>query len=178
MATHPFRESAGFGKRIEFWIMGQMIKYGLDVYVPLVDDMGIDAVVRKRSGLFVEVQIKARSRRVKVGTEAQFSIRSHEVRKNYWFVFYSEFLHKMWIMTSKEFVARAAQTKTGQYEGLRYINFEGKRKNRASGLSELRFQEYEVPVGDFSRIEERRKKSDFDPDKELPDWFALDTGEI
>jgi hypothetical protein len=38
-----FRHSAGFGKRIEFWIIGQMLKEGLDVYVPLVDDNAIDA---------------------------------------------------------------------------------------------------------------------------------------
>jgi hypothetical protein len=42
-----FRHAAGFGKRIEFWIIGQMMKEGLDVYVPLVDDMAIDAVVRR-----------------------------------------------------------------------------------------------------------------------------------
>jgi hypothetical protein len=52
-----FRRSAGFGKRIEFWIIGQMLKEGLDVYVPLVDDMAIDAVVRRADGSFIEVQI-------------------------------------------------------------------------------------------------------------------------
>ena len=34
--TKTFRHSAGFGKRIEFWIIGRMLKEGLDVYVPLV----------------------------------------------------------------------------------------------------------------------------------------------
>src|SRR5258708_17733593 len=129
MARGDFRRSAGFGKRIEFWIIGEMIKYGLDVYVPLVDDMAIDAVVRKHDGSFVEVQIKARSNGAKIGTEALFSVISHELRENYWFVFYSEGLAKMWIMTSKEFVANSGQTKSGKYEGLRYINFKGKRKN-------------------------------------------------
>jgi hypothetical protein len=33
-----FRHSAGFGKPIEYWIIGRMLKEGLDVYVPLVDD--------------------------------------------------------------------------------------------------------------------------------------------
>jgi hypothetical protein len=59
-----FRHSAGFGKRIEFRIIGQMLKEGLDLYVPLVDDNAIDAVVRRHDGSFVEVQIKARSRDV------------------------------------------------------------------------------------------------------------------
>ena len=57
-----FRNLASFGKRIEFWIIGEMIKEGHDVYIPMVDDMGIDAVVRKPNGKFIEVQIKARSK--------------------------------------------------------------------------------------------------------------------
>ena len=36
-----------------------MLKEGLDVYTPMVDDMGIDAVVRKFDGTFLEVQIKS-----------------------------------------------------------------------------------------------------------------------
>ena len=37
--SHTFRHSAGFGKRMEYWIIGKMLKEGLDVYVPLVDDV-------------------------------------------------------------------------------------------------------------------------------------------
>jgi hypothetical protein len=44
--TISFRHSAGFGRRIEYWIIGKMLKEGLDVYVPVVDDFGIDAVIR------------------------------------------------------------------------------------------------------------------------------------
>jgi hypothetical protein len=53
-----FRHSAGFGRRMEYWLIGQMLKEGLDVYVPLVDDFGIDAVIRKDDDEFIEVQIK------------------------------------------------------------------------------------------------------------------------
>ena len=56
-----FRNSAAFGKRIEFYIIGLMLKDGLDVYIPLVDDDAIDAVVKKPDGSFIEVQIKAPS---------------------------------------------------------------------------------------------------------------------
>jgi hypothetical protein len=59
VAIRRFRHSAGFGKRIEFWVIGQMLKEGLDVYIPLVDDNAIDVVVRRKDGSFVEVQIKA-----------------------------------------------------------------------------------------------------------------------
>ena len=39
----PFRNTAAFGKRMEYWIIGRMLKEGLDLYLPLVDDDAIDA---------------------------------------------------------------------------------------------------------------------------------------
>src|SRR3989337_2256260 len=56
MTIKTFRHSAGFGKRIEYWIIGQMLKEGLDVYVPLVDDDAIDAVIRRSDGSFITAQ--------------------------------------------------------------------------------------------------------------------------
>ena len=44
MTKGQFRHAAGFGKRIEYSIIAEMLKEGMDVYVPLVDDNGIDAV--------------------------------------------------------------------------------------------------------------------------------------
>jgi hypothetical protein len=151
-----FRHSAGFGKRIEFWIVGQMLKEGLDVYVPLVDDNAIDAVVRRRDGSFVEVQIKARSRDVASGDAALFAAIPHELRNNYWFVFYSERLATTWIMTSSEFIAESNQNKNGKNAGLRSLWFNGKRKNKnTGGYDEYvypRFQRY--VASDFRRIVE------------------------
>jgi hypothetical protein len=149
-----FRHSAGFGKRIEFWIIGQMMKEGLDVYVPLVDDMAIDAVVRRTDGTFIEVQIKARSREIQMEDAALFSAMRHELRLNYWFVFYSEWLDTMWIMSSQEFLQECVQNKTGKNVGKRGIWFNGIRRNATSGLREpyckARFQKYIAT--NFSRL--------------------------
>lgn len=149
-----FRHSAGFGRRIEYWIIGLMLKEGLDVYVPLVDDNAIDAIVRRADGSFVEVQIKARSKDIVAGDGALFAAIPHEVRSNYWFVFYSERLDTIWIMTSDEFVGESDQNKTGKHVGLRTIWFNGKRKNKATGVvSEHvhpRFEKYVAK--DFRRI--------------------------
>ena len=30
------------GRRIEYWLISRMLREGLDVYIPLVDDFGID----------------------------------------------------------------------------------------------------------------------------------------
>jgi hypothetical protein len=154
--TGRFRHRAGFGRRIEYWVIGQMLKEGLDVYVPLVDDNAIDAIVRRSDGSFVEVQIKARSNDVISGDGALFAAIPHEVRSNYWFVFYSERLDVTWIMTSAEFIAESNQNKTGKNAGKRSIWFNGKRKNKTTGGFDEhvypRFQKY--VVNNFRRLAE------------------------
>lgn len=132
MAT-TFRHKAGFGKRIEYWIIGRMLKEGLDVYVPLVDDDAIDAVVRREDGSFITVQIKARSSDVIEGDAALFAAIPHELRDNYWFVFYSERMDTMWIMSSSEFIEEADQNKSGKNKGKRSIWLNGRKKDKVSG---------------------------------------------
>ena len=145
-----FRHSAAFGKRIEYWVIGRMLKEGLDVYVPLVDDMGIDAVVRRADGAFVEVQIKARSAKVAAGDAALFAAIKHEYRENYWFVFYSERLDTTWIMSSQEFLAEASQNKTGKNKGKRSIWFNGAKNKKKDEYVKDRYLKY-TATG-FSRI--------------------------
>lgn len=140
---------------MEYWIIGRMLKEGLDVYVPLVDDFGIDAVIRKRDNEFIEVQIKARSVNVKDGDGALFAAIVHpKVRENYFFVFYAERLDMMWIMSSEEFVREAVQNKTGNNVGKRSIWFNGSRKDKVTGRQiehpNPRFDQYRSP--DFSRF--------------------------
>ena len=123
----PFRHSAGFGKRMEYYVVGLMLKEGLDVYMPLVDDNAIDCIIRKPDGSFIEVQIKARSSSVKQGDGALFAAIEHGERENYWFVFYSERLDKFWIMSSHDFMKEAVTNRTGNDIGKRSIWFNGNR---------------------------------------------------
>jgi len=152
--TKRFRHSAGFGKRIEYWVIGLMLKEGIDVYVPLVDDDAIDAVIKKHDGTFIEVQIKARSKTVKMGSGALFAGIPHEPRMNYFFVFYSERLETFWILSSQEFIKEAVRNKSGENVGLRSIWFNGKRKNKETGEYKEhiheRFKKYIVT--DFSKF--------------------------
>lgn len=152
--TLTFRHSAGFGKRIEYWIIGLMLKEGMDVYVPLVDDHAVDAIVRRKDGSIALVQIKARSSTVKMGDASLFAAISHEPRQDYWFVFYSERLAATWIMTSQEFISEAVQNKSGKNVGLRSIWFNGTRTDKTSGKKveyiKDRFQKYVAT--DFTRI--------------------------
>ena len=152
----PFRHSAGFGKRMEYWIIGLMLREGLDVYVPLVDDDAIDAVIKKPGGGFAEVQIKARSHNVKFGDGGLFAAIEHDHRNNYWFVLHSESLNTTFILSSAEFIAEAGQNKSGKNAGKRSLCFNGVRKNKETGEREEyvkeRYQKYIATT--FRRIVE------------------------
>jgi len=127
-----------------------MLKDGLDVYLPLVDDDAIDAVVKRPDGSFVEVQIKARSNDVKFGDGALFAALTHEHRKNYWFIFFSERMNTIWILSSKEFLEESNQNKSGKGIGKRSIWFNGRKTKNNSEHVKPQFQKYVAK--DFSRI--------------------------
>ena len=146
----PFRHSAAFGKRIEYYVVGLMLKEGLDVYMPLVDDDAIDAVVKRPDGRFVEIQIKARSKKVNFGDGALFAAITHEQRANYWFVFYAERMDTMWIMSSGEFIREASQNKNGKNAGKRSIWFNGKNTKAGTEHTKPQFEKYVAT--NFSRI--------------------------
>ena len=145
-----YRHSAAFGKRIEYYIIGMMLKEGLDVYMPLVDDDAIDAVIKKPDGSFVEVQIKARSKDVIFGDAALFAALKHDYRANYWFVFYSERMDKTWILSSKEFIKESNQNKKGKNIGKRSIWFNGKNTQEQTEYVKPQFVKY--LVSNFKRI--------------------------
>ena len=151
-----FRDSASFGKRMEYYIIGRMLKEGLDCYMPLVDDDGIDVVIRKSDGQYIEVQIKARSKEVAIGDCALFAAMKHKERENYYFVFYSERLDTTLIMSSEEYLAECNTNRNGKNVGKRSIWFNGCKTNKETGEKEEyikpRFEKYIVT--DFSRFKD------------------------
>jgi hypothetical protein len=145
---------------MEYYVVGLMLKEGLDVYMPLVDDDAIDAVVKRPDGRFVEVQIKARSNAASFGNGALFAALSHERRSNYWFVFYSERTHTIWIMSSAEFLRESHQNKSGANAGKRTIGLNGKNTRAQKEYCRPQFDKYVATS--FRRI------IDDDPDGPLP----------
>ena len=144
-----YRHSASFGKRMEYYLIGLMLKEGLDCYIPMVDDDGIDVVIRKNDGNFIAVQIKARSNEVAFGDAALFAAIPHPiVRPNYFFVFYSERIDKMWILSSEEYRNQCVINKTGINQGKTSIKLNGVRKDKEYPLE--RFSQY--LASDFSRF--------------------------
>ena len=126
----PFRNSAGFGKRMEYNLVGKMLMEGLDCYLPLVDDHGVDCVIKKEDGTFIEIQIKARSNTVEEGNAALFAGIEHKLTPNYYFIFYSERMDTMWIMSSKEFLEECNTNINGKHAGKHTIQFNGYKKGK------------------------------------------------
>ena len=149
-----FRHSAGFGKRMEYNLVGQMLMEGLDVYLPLVDDHGVDCVIKKEDGTFIEIQIKARSSEVTEGDAALFAAITHELTPNFYFVFYSERLTAMWIMSSEEFLRECVTNKTGNNKGRHSIWFNGNKMDKSTGIKKEYCKErYEKYIcTDFTRF--------------------------
>lgn len=148
-----FRHSAGFGKRMEYNLIGKILMEGLDCYVPLVDDHGVDCIIKKPDGTFIEIQIKARSSAVTDGDAALFAAITHELTENFYFVFYSERLETMWIMSSDEFLKECVTNKTGKNAGKHSIWFNGNRKDASGQKKEYCKPQFEKYVcNNFSRF--------------------------
>ncbi len=149
-----FRHTAGFGKRMEYNLVGKMLMEGLDVYLPLVDDHGVDCIIKKQDGTFIEVQIKARSREVENGNAALFAAITHDSTPNFYFVFYSERLDKMWILSSEEFLSECATNKAGKNAGKRSLLLNGIRTDKQTGekmeYAKERYEKY--CYTDFARF--------------------------
>jgi len=123
-----FRDSASFGKRQEYTVIAELLRRGFDVYTTLVDDQGIDCVIRLNEKKYIDVQIKARSRIAKQWNF--FTAMSFEPRKNYWFIFYTEMNKTFWILPSHDVVALAITNKTGKNKGKRSLSLPKDLKGR------------------------------------------------
>lgn len=72
-------------------------KIKCDVFQPIVDDNGIDYVIRTASGKYIEIQIKARTEKHIFTVTKDF-----KAQPNYWFIFYCGDEKDRYILSSKE----------------------------------------------------------------------------
>ena len=151
-----FRNSAAFGKRIEYWIIGLLLKDGFDVFVPLVDDDGIDAIIRGPGGRKLDLQIKARSETVGFGDAGLFAALTHpKPREGYFFLFHAERMKMSWLMSSEDFIANANTNKRGGNIGKRSIWLNGRSGVTQTEHPKPKFERWRIATDDrhdFSRI--------------------------
>ncbi|MCB0747732.1 MAG: hypothetical protein KDC90_09750 [Ignavibacteriae bacterium] len=145
-----YRNSASYGKRQEFKAIAKLLELGFDVYQTLVDDQGIDCIIRINSNRYLDIQIKARSKTCSINNRAYFPLlKVKPARDNFFFIFYSEQFDSYWILPSKEIVrlsvlkgTNVSQNKTGQNSGKYAIKFAGD-----SLAIKERFDEYKDEKG-------------------------------
>ena len=128
---HSFFQLASFGKRMEFSIIADMLREGLDIYRPLVDDKGIDCILRRENGTFAEIQIMARSNQIGYQTAATFAGLRCVPRRDSWFVFHAALLGEnglMWIMNSLELEKYASCNTSGKHIGTYTIHLHKSKK--------------------------------------------------
>jgi hypothetical protein len=131
-----FRDRASFGKRMEFVVIAELLRRGYDVYQTLVDDQGIDCVVRLEKDSapgYLDIQIKARSKDIDPAYAAFFAAMDiPNPRPNYFFIFYSEQVDTFWFVPSLDLAKIAIQNRTGKNKGKYSINFCRRQAGRAA----------------------------------------------
>jgi hypothetical protein len=119
--TMAFRDSSSFGKRQEYSAIAELLKRNFDVYMTLVDDQGIDCIVRLSETNYVDIQIKARSKIAKQWTT--FAAMRFKPRKNLFFIFYTERNNALWVVPSIDLDELCYENQNGINKGSRTIVF-------------------------------------------------------
>lgn len=110
-----YRDTASFGKRQEYAAIAELLTRGFDVYMTLVDDQGIDCVIRRSARRYLDIQIKARSKNAKQWH--LFAAMKFVPRSNLYFVFYTEKNHSFWTIPSRAVKRLGYVNKTGKHQG-------------------------------------------------------------
>jgi len=136
-----YRDAASFGKRQEYSIISELLKRGFDVYTTLVDDRGIDCVIRLDDRRYLDIQIKARSKDVKQWNS--FAGMSFNVRDNFYFIFYTERDNNFWVIPSKDVKKLGVENKSGLNTGKISLNL----PKTVGRKRALQFQKYKNEKG-------------------------------
>jgi len=106
--SRSFRSSASLCKRQKYYVaIAGLLKRGYNVYLTLVDDQGIDCVVRQGPNKYFDIRVKARSKDANPKNAGHFpQLLIQEPRKSYVFIFYSEAAGETgthWVIPSAKF---------------------------------------------------------------------------
>jgi predicted AAA+ superfamily ATPase len=97
------------GKGAEYFVFSELIRKGADLYLPVIDT-GIDAILRKKDGTYLEIQVKSTEKEDQAGYFNVDDINEHP-EENY-FIICVDFneeksLEKgkpnIWILPAKDF---------------------------------------------------------------------------
>jgi hypothetical protein len=118
--SYKKKNTASFGKRQEYSVIAELLKRNFDIYTTLVDDKGIDCIIRLNDKKYLDIQIKARSETAKQWS--RFAALSFTTRKNFFFIFYTEKNKRFWVIPSKNVKRLGSKNKSGKYKGKITLN--------------------------------------------------------
>lgn len=151
-----FRDSASYGKRQEYIAVAELLKRNYDVYMTLIDDQGIDCVIRINHMRYLDIQIKARSMRADPKNWAYYPrLQVPEERDNLFFILYSEGANSYWTFPSYEIIRIAEEKGTNVCRNLTGANA-GKYAVRTAGYSAVMNE-----CTPFSRFEKYKNDNGF-----------------
>ena len=98
-----------FGASVEHLVVSKLLEEEREVFLPVVDDHGVDILVKSKPGApdaWQELQVKSLH---EGGLFA--AINCPNPRANYWFVFYVKQHDTVWLVNSLDFVRLASQNR-------------------------------------------------------------------
>jgi hypothetical protein len=100
------------GKRAEFLVFGELLRRRVDLYLPVIDT-GIDAIVRRKDGTYLEIQVKSTETPIMAGCFNVYDLDCY-ARKNFFIVGVdlSKQPPETWIFLSLVFVKYATVWKS------------------------------------------------------------------
>lgn len=125
-----YRNTASFGKRQEYFVVAELLKRNYDVYMTLVDDQGIDCIIRLDDKRYLDIQIKARS--IDAKQWYFFAGLDYKPRDNFFFIFYTERNNSIWVIPSVELEQLCSINKSGKNVGKMHLNLPKNDKDRKS----------------------------------------------
>ena len=144
-------KSMMFGRSTEHLVISKFLGEGREVYVPLVDDHGVDLIVVTKDSCtnlgqlaaYQEIQVKSKAE------DGLFAaIPCPNPRAHYWFIFYIRDLDTFWLINSEDFVRLASKNLKGKHVGTYSLQLASKTK---TGLKiQSKYKEYIVT--DFSKV--------------------------
>ena len=115
------------GKRLAFAVVAELLRRGFEVYLPALDEGGIDCILRlegQAGPCWLEIHIETRPVDVpptKAGLFAGLEV--PDPRPDGFFIFYAGLAEVYWVVPSLELVKLARRHKRGENKGRYTINF-------------------------------------------------------
>jgi len=68
------------GKLAEFLVFRKLVEEGADLYLPAIDT-GIDAVIKKKDGIYIEIQVKSTTAKAQAGCFNVYDLEDRDPKK-------------------------------------------------------------------------------------------------